>query len=82
MTYLGNYNTGDNVVILKSILFKIESACFWSQGVSNNFSKRQTDGNTSLGRRKTVRATVSVFVRTCVYEYVGMSPNTACSPGC
>ena len=44
MTYLGNYNTGDNVVILKSILFKIESACFWSQGVSNNFSKRQTDG--------------------------------------
>ena len=29
MTYLDNYNTGDNVVILKSILFKIESACFW-----------------------------------------------------
>ena len=27
--YLGNYNTGDNVVILKSILFRIESACFW-----------------------------------------------------
>ena len=27
-------------------------------------------------------ATVSVFVRTCLHDYVGMSPNTACSPGC